>query len=139
MEDIFKLSASTAATEMCGWVQVGIDVYIPHCKHQAKPHSSPSFSVACAAVIVHRNNFSLYQQNTSSESKVKFRQASHCCKKVVEAAKLAYATKKTSLPRNVALMTFVQIVNSVLKRGKFAIPPLFNSLDVLPSTSDKLF
>ena len=39
-EDIFKLSAS-AASEFCKWVQVGIDVYIPHCKCQVKPHSSP--------------------------------------------------------------------------------------------------
>ena len=32
-EDIFKLSASAsaAACEFCDWVQVGIDVYIPHC------------------------------------------------------------------------------------------------------------
>ena len=30
-EDIFKLSASTAASEFCEPVQVGIDVYIPHC------------------------------------------------------------------------------------------------------------
>ena len=29
-EDIFKLSASAAASEFCEWVQVGIDVYIPH-------------------------------------------------------------------------------------------------------------
>ena len=28
-EDIFKLSASAAASEFCDWVQVGIDVYIP--------------------------------------------------------------------------------------------------------------
>ena len=28
-EDIFKLSASAAASEFCKWVQVGIDVYIP--------------------------------------------------------------------------------------------------------------
>ena len=27
-EDIFKLSASAAASEFCEWVQVGIDVYI---------------------------------------------------------------------------------------------------------------
>ena len=40
-EDIFKLSASTAASEFCEWVQVGIDVYIPHRKYQVKPHSSP--------------------------------------------------------------------------------------------------
>ena len=39
--DIFKLSASAAAGEFCEWVQVGIDVYIPHRKYQVKPHSSP--------------------------------------------------------------------------------------------------
>ena len=36
-EDIFKLSASTAASEFCEWVQVGIDVYMPHSKYQGKP------------------------------------------------------------------------------------------------------
>ena len=106
LEDTFKLCAYTAASDFYEWVQVEIDVYIPHCKYQANPHSSPSFSGACAAVIVHRNHFFLYQQNTSSESKVKFRKASHCCKTVLEAAKLAYATKTTSLPRNMALMTY---------------------------------
>ena len=50
-EDIFKLSASAAASEFCEWVQVGIDVYIPHQKYQVKPHSSPWFSAACAAAI----------------------------------------------------------------------------------------
>ena len=93
-QDIFKLSASAAASEFCEWVQVGIDVYIPHRKYQVKPHSSPWFSAACAAAIVHRNHFfRLHQQNKSSESKVKFRQASNHCKRVLEAAKLAYATK----------------------------------------------
>ena len=56
-EDIFKLGASAAATEFCEWVQVGIDVYIPHRKYQVKPHSSPWFSAACAAAKVHRNHF----------------------------------------------------------------------------------
>ena len=93
-EDIFKLGAFGAASEFCEWVQVGIDVYIPHRKYQVKPHSSPWFSAACAAAIVHRNHFfRLYQQNKSCESKVKFRQASNHCKRVLEAAKLAYATK----------------------------------------------
>ena len=41
-EDIFKLSASAAASEFCEWVQVGTDVYISHQKYQVKPHSSPS-------------------------------------------------------------------------------------------------
>ena len=94
-EDIFiKLSASAAASEFCEWVQVGIDVYIPHLKCQVKPHSSPWFSAACAAAIVHRNHFfRLYQRNKSSEFKIKFRQTSNRCKRVLEAAKLAYTTK----------------------------------------------
>ena len=93
-KDIFKLSASAAASEFCEWIQVGIDVYIPRCKYQVKPHSSPWFSAGCAAAIVHRNNFfRLHQQNKSTESKVKFRQASNHCKGVLGAAILAYATK----------------------------------------------
>ena len=51
-EDIFNLGASAVASEICEWVQVGTDVYIPHCKYQVKTHSSPWFSAACAAAIV---------------------------------------------------------------------------------------
>ena len=58
-ENIFKLSASAAASEFCVRVQVGIDVYIPHRKYQVKPDLSPWFSAACAAAIVHRNQFFL--------------------------------------------------------------------------------
>ena len=63
-EDIFELCASAAASEFCEEVQVRIDVYIPHGKlHQTKLHSSPWFLAACAAAIVHRNQFfPLYQQ-----------------------------------------------------------------------------
>ena len=56
-EVIFKLSASAAVSEFCEWVQVRIDVYIPHCKYQVKPHSSLWLSADCAATIVHRNHF----------------------------------------------------------------------------------
>ena len=52
------------------------------------------FSPACAADIVHRNHFfRLHQQKKASESNVTFIQASNRCKRVFEAAKLAYATK----------------------------------------------
>ena len=139
-ENIFKLSASAAAREFCEWIQVGIDVYIPHCKYQVKPHSSPWFSAACAAAIVHRNHFiRLYQQNKSSESKVKFSQAINRSKRVLEAAKLAYTTKtKESITsQKLGSRDFWQIVNSVLNKGKSAIPPLFNGLEVLSSASDK--
>ena len=93
-EDIFKFSASAAVGGFCGWGQVGIDVYFPIRMYQVKPHSSPWFSAACAAAIVHRNHsFRLYRKDKFSESKVKFRQASNRCKRVLEAAKLAYANK----------------------------------------------
>ena len=76
---------------------VGIDVCITHSIYQVKPHSTPWFSAtcaACAASVAHGNHcFRLCQQNRSSESKVKFRKASHHCKRVLEAAKHAYATK----------------------------------------------
>ena len=69
-EVIFKLSASAAASEFCEWVDVGTDVYIPHRKYQAKPHSSPWFSAAFTAAIVHRNHFfRLNQQNKFSDLK----------------------------------------------------------------------
>ena len=78
-EDIFKLSPSADASEFYEWVQLVIDVYIPYHKYQFKTHSSLWFSAACAAGIVPRLNFfRFYQQNKSSESKVKFRQASNC-------------------------------------------------------------
>ena len=139
-KDIFKLGASTAASEFCELVQVGIDVYIPHRKYQVKPHSSPWFSAACAAAIVHRNHFfRLCQQNKFSESKVKFRQASNCCKSVLEAAKLAYATKtKDSITsQKLGSQDLWRIADSVLNKGKSAIPPLFNGPEVLSSASDK--
>ena len=111
-EDIFKLGASVAASEFCEWVQVGIDAYIPHRKYQVKPHSSPWFSAACAAAIVHRNHFfRLYQKDKSSDSKVKFRQASNHYKRVLEAAKLYMLIKQKSplFPRNLALVTFGEL------------------------------
>ena len=41
-EDILKLGASAAASEFCEWVQVGLDLYIPHRKspspHRKSPH-----------------------------------------------------------------------------------------------------
>ena len=74
LEDILKLSVSAAASEFCEWVQVGIDVYIPHRKYQVNPRSSPLFSAACVAAIVYRNHFfRLYQKDKPSESSVKLR------------------------------------------------------------------
>ena len=81
----------------------------------------------------------MYQQNKSSESKVKFRQASNRWKGVLEAAKLAYATKtKESITsQKLGSQDFWQIANGVLNKGKSAISPLFNGPEVLSSASDK--
>ena len=134
-QDIFKLSASAAACEFCGCVQVVIDVYIPHRKHQVKPHSSPWFLAACAAAIIHRN---LYQQYKSSESKVKFRQANNHCKRVLEAPKLAYGakTKESITSQKLGSWVFWQIANSVLNKGKsaeeFCFPDCWKVSSVVP-------
>ena len=139
-EDIFKFSVSAAASEFCEWVQVWINVYIPHRKNQVKPHSSPSFSAACAAAIIHRNHFlHLYQQNKSSESKGKFRQANNHCKRVLVAANLAHAnkTKGYITSHKLGSRHFWRTANSVLNKSKSAIPPLFNGPQVLFSASDK--
>ena len=140
LEHIFKFSASAAASEYCEWVQVGIDVCIPHRKYQVKLHSSPWFSAACAATIIHRNHFfHLYQKDKSSEFKVKFTQASNRCKRVLEAYTLVYTykTKESIISQKLGSRDFWRIANSILSKGKSAIPPLFNGPNVLSSVSDK--
>ena len=130
-EDAFKPSASAAASEFCEWVQVGIDVYIPHHKYQVKSHSSPWFSAACAAAIVHRNHFfRLYQQNKFSESKVKLRQVSNQCKRVLETAKLARLSMPNcqSLPRNLVLRTSGELL--IVFSTKVNLPYLLHSTDL---------
>ena len=74
----------------------------------------------------------MYQQIKSSESKVKFRQASNRCKTGPKAAKLAYATKtKESInSQRFGFWDFRRIANSVLDKGKSAP-------EVLSSASDK--
>ena len=139
-KDIFKIDASAATSEFCELFQVGIDVYIPHCKYQVKPHSSLWFSAVYAAAIVQRNQFfQLYQQNKSCESKVKFRQASNHCKRFLESVKLAYANeiKKSITSKKLDSWDSRQIADIVLNKGKSTIPPLFNDLMVLSSASDK--
>ena len=68
------------------YIHICIYIYIPHTKYQVKSHSSAWFSAACAAAIVDR-------KDKSSDSKLKFRQAGNCCKRVLEAAKFAYPNK----------------------------------------------
>ena len=95
-----------------------IDVYIPHRRYPIKPQSSPWFSAACAAVIVHRNR----------------------CRRVLEVTKLAYAnkTKESITSQKFGSQDFWLIANSVVNKVKSASPTLFNGPQVLSSASDKV-
>ena len=89
---------------------------------------------------VHTNLFfHLYQHNKSSESTVKFIQGCNCCKRVLEAPKFAYATKTKEFitSQQFGSMDFLQINNSVLNKGRSAITPLLNRLEVMSFASDK--
>ena len=55
-----------------------------------------------------------------------FRQARNRCIRVLEAATLAYANK-TKESVKLGSQDFWRIANSVLNKGKSAIPPIFNS------------
>ena len=131
-QDIFKLGASAAASEFCGRVWVGIDVYIL-CRK--KSGQVPFIYMVSSCLCF----FRLYQREKSSDSNVDFRQASNRCKRVAEAAKLAYAnkTKDSITSQKLGSRDFWPIPNSVLNIGKSAIPPLFNGPEVLSSASDK--
>ena len=81
----------------------------------------------------------MYQKDKSSDSNLKFRQASIRCKKALEAAKLAYLnkTEESITSQKLGPRDFWRIANSVLNKGKSAIPLLYLNTKVLSSASDK--
>ena len=113
-DDIFKLSASAAASEFCEWVQVGIDVYID------------------LITFVCTNRINLLN--------LTFRRVSNRCKRVLEAAKLAYAaaTKESIISQKLGSQDFWGITNSALNKNKSTILLLFKGPEVLSSASDKV-
>ena len=109
LEDIFKLSNSADGGEFCECIQTGIDMYILQCKYQVKSNSSPWFSAACAAAMVHRNQFfCLYQQIKSSESKVHSDRLVIVAKRYLKLPHLRMLLKQKSpsLPRILVLGIF---------------------------------
>ena len=95
---------------------------LSHCKYQVNPHSSPWFSAACAAAIVHGNHFfHIYKQNKSESTK-------------------GFLKLRVHLQKPCSL-DFWWLANNVLNKGKYAIPPLFRDQEVLSSASEnaKLF
>ena len=95
------------------------------------------FSILCCCQSPLKS-FSLFvsQQNKSSESKVKFRQASTRCKRGFE---LAYATKKKEsiISQKPGSWNFWRIANNVLNKGKSVMSHLFNETEALSSAFDK--
>ena len=84
-EDIFKLGASAAA-EFCEWLEL---MYISPIKN-IRPSLSYLYGFQPLVLLpwsIEITFFHLHQQNKSSKSKMKFRQASNHCKSVLEASK----------------------------------------------------
>ena len=63
-----------------GWLQHGIDLYIPHYVYQVKPHLFPRFSSAWAVAITYRNPFFGLFNWIDLLSTAKFRQVINYCK-----------------------------------------------------------
>ena len=92
---------------------------VSHIYKFIKHHSSSLFSAIYVPSIVQRNQFfHLYEKCKSFESKVKNRQANNCCKRVFEATKITYSIKQKSpsLPRNMALGTFGELLTVFLAK-----------------------
>ena len=108
-EDIFRLSALLLLVNFVSWFRLEL-MYIPLIE-----------SISSSLTYL------------SSESKVKFRQASNCCKSILEAAKLAYAnkTKEFITSQKLDSQDFWRIASSFLNKGKSAIPHLFNQPGVV--------
>ena len=60
------------------------------------------------------------------------------CKRVIEAAKLAHANKTKEPITSQKPLRILGIANSVLNKGKSAIPPQFNMTELLSSASHKV-
>ena len=114
-QNIFNRGAS-AVLRLLKFVCPGWNWCIyPHHKYQVKSHSSPWFSVACAAAIAPRNHFfSPYQKNNLLHLRW-------------SSARLVIVSE-----------CFCWISNSVFSKVKSAIPPLFNGPEVFPSPSNKV-
>ena len=73
-------------------------------------------------------------------SKAKLRWTINSCRRVLEAAKLAYANKTKSLtfPRNQAIMAFGKyLIFILLNKAKSAMASVLNGSEVFSSASDK--
>ena len=75
-------------------------------------------------------------KHQKSASKVKFRQSSSSCERVLVIAQ-ELMLKKLCNSQKLGSCDFSQITNKVLNKGRSTVPSLFNRLEVLSSASFK--
>ena len=102
--------------------QVGIDVSLIVSLRSGLTHLHGFQLLVLLPEFIEIFFFYLCQQNKSSKSKGKFRQANNHCKSVLEAATLGCAdkSKESIISQKHGSWDFCQIANSVLNIGKLA-------------------
>ncbi|XP_065640981.1 uncharacterized protein LOC136073297 isoform X1 [Hydra vulgaris] len=133
--DVFSLSADKCASYVTSWIQAGMEAFIPLRLFQVKPHSTPWFSLSCAAAISNRNHFfHLFQKNNSLENKQVFIIARNRCKKVLSDAKLHYSqfTKSCILSQKLGSKDFWKSSTALLTRVDLTFHLSFMGLILLP-------
>ena len=98
---------------------------------QLKPHSSPWFTPT--AIAHHNHYFHEYHWIATSKNKKLFGDSHNHCKRVLKDARSNYAetTRCYVASQFIESHDYWRICNSILNRGKFTIPPLFNDPEVL--------
>ena len=107
-----SLNASSAASDFFVWVQVGIDIYyIPNVSINQALLISMIFSCLCCCHSSEKSIFCWYQQNKSSESKLKFKSLI-VAKGSLKLPNLYMIIKQRSplFPKNLALRTFGELI-----------------------------
>ena len=134
------LRAFPSDTEFCEWIQFGVDVYIPHCKYQAKTDSSPCFSAAYATAIANRNLFfRFHQQNKSLHFMGNSDRLVINVKEFLKLPNLLILRKQEFITsQRVGWHDFWRIADRVFNKGQSAIPLLFRRPEVLSSASGKV-
>ena len=95
-----------------------------------KPDLKQCVSVACAAVIAHKNRFfGSYHQNEYAMFKGKFRQSNDCFKRVLESAKLTSDDENKEVCHLPETWSWWEVV--LLIKGKYTILSSFTSPEVL--------
>ena len=87
-------------------------IYISLIKYQVRPHSSPWFSAAFAAAMIHRNKFFRLHQENQSKPRDRLVTVAKGFLKLPNLHMLI-KQKNSSLPRNLALGTFCKLTRVV--------------------------